>query len=82
MSQYLQTAERMRLSSKILHENKQFFNVCYLAGYVVECYQKIVIQILDSNPKMIHDLNELKKTLQKVESYTTWSKSCKTWACY
>jgi|GEM_PF-1392068 hypothetical protein len=58
----------MRLSSKILHENKQFFNACYLAGYVVECYQKIVIQILDSNPKMIHDLDELKKHYKKLKA--------------
>lgn len=68
MSQYFQTAERMLQSSKILHENNQFFNACYLAGYVVECYQKIVIQILDSNPKMIHDLDELKEHYKRLKA--------------
>lgn len=68
MSQYLRTAERMLQSSKILHENKQFFNACYLAGYVVECYQKIVIQILDSNPRKIHDLDELKEHYKRLKA--------------
>ena len=38
------TAERMRDSSKLLHENNHFHNSCYFAGYVCECYLKIIVE--------------------------------------
>jgi hypothetical protein len=38
------TAERMRYSSKLLHENNHFHNACYLAGYVCECYLKVIVE--------------------------------------
>ena len=39
---YLNAIERMRDSSRLLHGSKQFHNACYLGGYVVECYLKIL----------------------------------------
>jgi HEPN domain-containing protein len=42
------TAERMRDSSKLLHENSHFHNACYFAGYVCECYLKVIVEN-DSN---------------------------------
>lgn len=68
MSQYFNTAERMYKSSKILHDNKQFFNACYLAGYVVECFQKTVIEILNQDPKKIHDLEDLKRQYKSLKA--------------
>lgn len=38
------TAERMRYSSKLLHENNHYHNACYLAGYVCECYIKAIVE--------------------------------------
>ena len=38
------TAERMRDSSILLHDNNHFHNACYLAGYVCECYLKVIVE--------------------------------------
>ncbi len=37
------TAERMHDSSKLLHEETHYHNACYTAGYVAECYLKILV---------------------------------------
>jgi hypothetical protein len=46
MDNYYITAIRMYDSSKILHTNLDYFNACYMAGYVIECYAKIIISIV------------------------------------
>lgn len=46
MDNYRLTAERMYDSSKILHEKQHFFNACYLAGYVGECYAKLLYRVI------------------------------------
>jgi hypothetical protein len=40
---YKDTAYRMYESSEILYKNKQWFNSNYLAGYVLECYCKLIL---------------------------------------
>lgn len=42
---YQDTAIRMCDSSTILYRNKQWLNACYLAGYVVECYGKRMVEL-------------------------------------
>lgn len=66
--QYRKTSERMYSSAFLLHNNRQFFNACYLAGYVIECYQKLVIQILGSDPRMIHNLEDLKAHYKQLKN--------------
>ncbi|MBK7524410.1 MAG: hypothetical protein IPI53_09680 [Saprospiraceae bacterium] len=41
---FIKTAERMRDSSMVLHSKEHFHNACYLAGYVCECYLKVIVQ--------------------------------------
>lgn len=54
------TAERMRDSSKVLHTDGHFHNACYLAGYVCECYLKVIVENDVSLPtRRTHNINEL-----------------------
>lgn len=60
MDNYFNTANRMFNSSQTLHNNQDFHNSCYLAGYVIECYIKITINLLSgSNPPHSHDISKL-----------------------
>ena len=43
MDNFKDTAYRMYEDTLVLHENKKWFNACYLAGYVLECYSKLII---------------------------------------
>ena len=61
---FFDTAERMRDASKLLHGAKHFHNACYTAGYVVECYLKVLLQLgvpgVSGNPKSFrHDIKKL-----------------------
>ncbi len=40
---YLSTLYRMYKDSKILYENKEYYNCCYLSGYVLECALKYIL---------------------------------------
>lgn len=64
MDNYFDTAERMRDSARLLHERKQFFNACYLAGYVYECYGKSIMQLIGHPVAGNHDLGAFAKNLQ------------------
>jgi hypothetical protein len=59
------TAKRMHKSSKTLHNNSEYHNACYLAGYVVECYAKIVVQVFGTrSPRTFgHNINNLNTEL-------------------
>lgn len=65
MDNFYETSNRMYNSSNILHANSQFHNSCYLAGYVVECYAKIVIGI--SYGFAASDLKEFSHDLKKMK---------------
>lgn len=43
MDSYYDTAKRMYQSSKTLHNSGEYHNACYTAGYIVECYAKIIV---------------------------------------
>ncbi len=64
------TASRMFKSSEILHNQNAYHNSCYLAGYVVECYTKlIVIKFGRNNPRAFsHNINSLNTELQSILS--------------
>ena len=55
---YTKTALRMGSSSKALHNANEFYNACYLGGYVIECYQKILLKLL-GNPGHGHHIPSL-----------------------
>ena len=40
---YLSTLQRMYRDSKILYENGEYYNSCYLSGYVLECALKYIL---------------------------------------
>lgn len=72
---FLDTAKRMYSSSKLLHNNNDFHNACYLAGYVVECYTKIIVEKYSSNQgnnrtarSFSHNLNHLNTEMQYILS--------------
>lgn len=71
---YQDTAIRMCDSSTILYKNKQWLNACYLAGYVVECYGKRMVELAEESEAFegqaarsfshqIVDLNEYVKNI-------------------
>ena len=70
MDNFFDTAERVYQSAKTLHDNEEFHNACYLSGYVVECYAKLIIQqaySTDSKDIKIsfgHNLKEMNKELK------------------
>lgn len=60
MDNYYDTANRMYKSSQTLHNNREFHNACYMSGYVIECYMKIMHNcILQSMPPFTHKLQTL-----------------------
>ena len=40
---YLSTLQRMYKDAKMLCDNKEYYNSCYLAGYVLECALKYIL---------------------------------------
>lgn len=68
---YHDTAYRMYESSDILYKKRQWFNANYLAGYVAECYCKLILlisvgqgHIFSNNRHNVrtfgHEVNDLK----------------------
>lgn len=61
------SAERMHDSSQKLHETHHYHNACYLAGYVGECYLKILIMkaLSHRQPRQYgHKIHEMDVDLQ------------------
>lgn len=54
---YYKTANRNFKSAKVLKDNNENFNSCYLSGYILECYSKIIVQFAYSTT-----ISEIKKT--------------------
>lgn len=40
---FLKTLERMYTDSRILYEKEEYYNCCYLCGYVLECALKFIL---------------------------------------
>ena len=70
MDNFYDTAKRMYKSSEVLHRNNDFHNSCYLAGYVVECYAKIIVGVFSiAVPRGFgHNLNRLNTEIQHILS--------------
>jgi hypothetical protein len=66
MDDYYIAAERMWKDTNILKNNHRWFNTCYLSGYILECYGKLLIQNYTSKKPIDykHNLKELNKTIQ------------------
>ncbi len=60
MDNFYDTALRMYKSAQSLHASKEFHNSCYIGGYVIECYAKIIYHLLSgSNPPHTHNVSNL-----------------------
>ncbi|HEO64409.1 MAG TPA: hypothetical protein ENI73_00920 [Spirochaetes bacterium] len=78
MDNYYLTAGRSFRSSHILHENDEFHMACYLAGYVIECYAKCVVMIVqgansNQRKKFGHNLEKLNKEIDYLLNDSTIS---------
>lgn len=77
MDNYFETAQRMQKSSKILFDNKEYHNSCYLSGYVIECYAKVIIGLSygvnSSELKTFgHDLKEMNKEFLYIFNHSSY----------
>lgn len=72
---YKDTAYRMYESSKMLYANRQWFNANYLAGYVLECYCKLILSYTlscgeqlsrDSIKKYSHNLDTMRSEIDLI----------------
>lgn len=73
MDYFYNTAARMAKSSEILHSNNNYHNACYLGGYVVECYAKIIVSLFStSNPRLFkHNVQGLNTRLGEILTTNT-----------
>ena len=71
MDNYYVTAQRMYSDLEVLYKENRWFNTCYLSGYVVECYSKLILsQILGMTQTQVrnfrHDLQRINIELQTI----------------
>lgn len=73
---YLKTLERMHTDAEILYEKREYYNCCYLCGYVLECALKYILltfglhqngqKYCESDLKQLsHNTNRLNRQLQE-----------------
>lgn len=80
MDNFYDTAKRMQKSAEILHNKGEYHNACYLAGYVVECYAKIIVGLSyplnydELKKDFQHDLTKLRKEFQYILAYSSYSR--------
>lgn len=60
---FLETLERMYKDSRILFQNGEYYNCCYLCGYILECALKYILQRYgikpDGQPYSVSDLKSI-----------------------
>lgn len=56
---FAKTAERMMFDARTLRQAGAHRNACYLAGYVVECTLKVLLEKAGLTPEYTHDLESL-----------------------
>lgn len=76
MDNYYCTAERIYEDVDLLFREKRYFNTCYLGGYVLECYAKLVLnQIFGVTmielKKFSHRIDDINKELLQYISIST-----------
>jgi hypothetical protein len=70
MDNYFLAADRLYEDSSILNNNNRWFSACYLAGYVLECYCKVILIVYnlktyeDLKIKYGHDLAKLNEEIR------------------
>ncbi len=79
MDNFYDTAKRMQKSAETLHNKGEYHNSCYWAGYVVECYAKIIVGLsyplnYDDLKDFQHDLRKLRKEFQYILAYSSYSR--------
>lgn len=79
---FLQTMERMYRDAKILFEKGEYYNSCYLSGYVLECTLKFLLchygrksngeryTWTDVKKKFSHGLKDLNQALEECLAVT------------
>lgn len=63
---FIKTAERMHDSGKQLDECGHYHNACYLAGYVGECYLKLIVGKIPNlnNPRNYgHKISDMERDI-------------------
>jgi HEPN domain-containing protein len=56
---FAKTAEQMMFDARTLRQAGAHRNACYLAGYVVECTLKVLLEKEGLTPEHTHDLESL-----------------------
>lgn len=64
---YKDTAYRMYDSAQVLYKDEMWFNTCYLAGYVAECYCKEILLLAAYNGYAFQNADNVKKFSHKLD---------------
>lgn len=64
---YKDTVYRMSDSAAVLHKNKMWFNTCYLAGYVAECYCKEILLLAEQEGYHFHNASSVRNFSHKLD---------------
>ena len=71
---FLATLERMYKDAKLLFEEKEYYNCCYLSGYVLECALKYILCTFglkdDGTRYTINDAKQFTHRIQNLRSCT------------
>ena len=67
---FLETLARMYKDSRILFRNGEYYNCCYLCGYILECALKFILQKYgknqDGKPYSMGEIKNLKHNTEKL----------------
>lgn len=67
---FLKTLERMYKDSRILYEKGEYYNCCYLCGYILECALKYILHKFgkkhDGQPYSVNDLKAFAHNTSKL----------------
>lgn len=67
---FLETLERMYKDSRILFQNGEYYNCCYLCGYILECALKYILRRFgkkqDGTPYSVNELKSLAHSTEKL----------------
>lgn len=67
---FLETMERMYKDSRILFQNGEYYNCCYLCGYILECGMKYILQRYgkkhDGQSYSVNDLKSFEHNTEKL----------------
>lgn len=67
---FLETMERMYIDSRILYDKGEYYNCCYLCGYILECALKYILQEhavkQDGTSYTVNDLKDFRYNTSKL----------------